>query len=108
MQFDIDMKSEHKELFISARKLLIEYYKLKENKKDRITAYSDAKSGICHMRTMRHGIDIGFLKGVSMEDKYGLLTGTGKVMRVLSLNTLDVDCVKYYIDQAIKINAEKP
>ncbi len=107
MQFDIDMKSEQKELFMSARELLIEYYKLKEIKKNRITTYSDDKSGICHMRTMKHGIDIGFLKGARMEDKYGLLTGSGKVMRVLSMDILDVDCIKYYIDQAIKINAEK-
>ncbi len=108
MQFDIDMKSAHKELFMSMRKLLIEDYKLKEIKKDRITTYSDHKSGICHMRTMVHGIDIGFLKGIRLEDKYGLLTGTGKVMRVISMETLDVDCVKYYIDQAININTEKP
>jgi hypothetical protein len=106
MQFDIDMKSKYKELFISARKLLSEKYGLKEIKKDRITTYSDANGGICHMRTMKHGIDIGFLKGVRMEDKYGLLSGTGKVMRVLSMDALDADCVKYYIDQAIKINAE--
>ena len=56
---------------------------------------------------MKHGIDIGFLKGARMEDKYGLRTGTGKVMRVLSMDKLDVDCVTYYIDQAVKINGEK-
>lgn len=88
MQFDIDMNSEHKKLFISARNLLIEHYKLNEVKKDRITTYSDETSGICHMRTMKHGIDIGFLKGARMEDKYGFLTGTGKIMRVLPMATL--------------------
>ena len=56
---------------------------------------------------MKHGIDIGFLKGARMEDKYGLRTGTGKVMRVLSMDKLDVDCVTYYIDQAVKINVGK-
>lgn len=106
MQFDIDMKSEHKDLFVSARKLLSENYRLREIKKDRITTYSDDNGGICHMRTMKNGIDIGFLKGARMEDKHGLLSGTGKVMRVLSMNALDTDCVKYYVDQAIKINAE--
>ncbi len=106
MQFDNDMNSDHRELFISVRKLLLENYAFKETKKDRITTYSDA-SGICHMRTREHGIDIGFLKGARMKDEYGLLTGTGKVMRVLSLNALDVDCVEYYVDQAVKINATK-
>jgi len=36
------------------------------------------------MRTMEHGIDIGFLKGIHLEDKNQLLAGSGKVMRVLS------------------------
>lgn len=40
-----------------------------------------------------------------MEDKYGLLTGSGKVMRVLSLNELNVTQVQYYVEQAIAVNA---
>jgi len=107
MQFDIDMESDHRELFLSARKVLIEEYKLKETKKERITTYSDGRSGVCHMRTMKHGIDIGFLKGVGMEDKYDALTGSGKAIRVLPLTNLDTDRVNYYVDQAIRINAEK-
>jgi hypothetical protein len=107
MQFDIDMMSAHKELFISARKLLIEVYQLTEVKKDRITTYSDDRGGICHMRTMKHGVDIGFLKGAAIDDKYEILTGTGKVMRVLSMSTIDIEIIQYYMDQAIKINANK-
>ncbi|MDA9090674.1 hypothetical protein N9J84_01065 [Porticoccaceae bacterium] len=107
MQFDIDMKSEHKTLFNSARKVLLEKYKLKETKKDRITTYSDDFGGICHMRTMKYGIDIGFLKGAHMEDDYGLLTGSGKVMRVFPVRELDVTQVQYYLEQAILINANK-
>ncbi len=107
MQFNIDMKSEHSALFLSTQKLLLENHKLMEVKKTRITTYSDKNSGIWHMRTMKHGIDIGFLKGARMEDKYGMLTGGGKAMRVLPLTVLDVNCVNYYIEQAIKINAEK-
>ena len=107
MQFDIDMKSEHKMLFNSARKFLLEDYNLKETKKDRITTYSDDIGGICHMRTMKHGIDIGFLKGARMKDEYGVLTGSGKIMRVLSITELDVAQVQYYVDQAIFINSNK-
>jgi hypothetical protein len=106
MQFDIDMKSEHKALFMSARTLLLETYGLTETQKDRITTYSDKNGGICHMRTMKHGIDIGFLKGARMEDKYGLLSGTGKVMKILSLSNIDADCINYYLNQALKINAQ--
>jgi hypothetical protein len=107
MQFDIDIESEHKALFSSVRQMLLENYNLNETKKDRITTYSDENGGICHMRTMMHGIDVGFLKGVHMEDKYGLLTGSGKVMRILSIRELNVTQVQYYVDQAITINASR-
>ena len=107
MQFDIDMKSDHCELFGAVRQVLLEDYRFDETKKVRITTYADAKGGICHLRTMKHGIDIGFLKGARMEDKYSLLSGSGKVMRVLPLSELDLVVVKYYVDQAIKINAAK-
>jgi hypothetical protein len=105
MQFDTDMNSEHKELFLTAQKLLLSFEGFKETKKDRITTYSNENSGICHMRTMKHGIDIGFLKGARMEDKFDLLSGSGKVMRVLSLESINEEHIEYYINQAIEINA---
>ncbi len=107
MQFDIDMKSEYKALFLAARKLLLKFDGIKETKKDRITTYSNENGGLCHMRTMKHGIDFGFLKGARMEDRYGLLTGSGKVMRVLSLKSFDDEKIKYYINEAIKVNAKR-
>ncbi len=105
MQFDTDMKSEHKELFLAAQKLSFTFEGIKETKKERITTYSNENGGICHMRTMNHGIDIGLLKGARMEDKFGLLSGRGKVMRVLSLESINEEHVEYYIKQAIEINA---
>ena len=107
MQFDTDMKSEHKELFLAAQTLLLRFEGVKETKKDRITTYSNENGGICHMRTMNHGIDIGFLKGARMEDKFGLLSGNGKVMRVLSLESINEEYIEYYINQAIQINGTK-
>ncbi len=105
MQFDTDINSPHKELFLETRKLLFSYG-LIEAKKNRITTYSDENGGICHMRTMKHGIDIGFLKGVRMEDEFGLLKGNGKLMRVLPLSSLNRTQIKYYITQAIEINGK--
>ncbi len=104
MQFDADMKSEHKELFLAVRKLLLTFKGFKETKKERITTYANENGGICHLRTMNHGIDIGFLKGARMEDKHGLLSGSGKVMRVLSLESINEKVIEYYINQAIEIN----
>jgi hypothetical protein len=105
LQFVIDLNSDHKELFLQAREFLLMFC-LVETKKNRITTYADKNGGICHMRTMPYGIDIGFLKGAEMEDQFGLLTGSGKVMRVLPLTALNKDRIEYYLNQALAINKQ--
>ena len=107
MQYEIDLQSEHKNLFLEAKEFLLSFDGIEENKKERITTYSDKNGGIYHMRTMPYGIDFGFLKGAKMKDKLGLLTGDGKAIRVLPLKEMNKEAVKYYIDQAIEINAKK-
>ena len=107
MQYEKDLKSEHKELFLEAREYLLSFDGIIETKKERITTYSNKKGGICHMRTMPYGIDFGFLKGAKMEDKLGLLTGKGKAIRVLPQKELNKKAVEYYINQAIEINSKK-
>ncbi|WP_299456580.1 DUF1801 domain-containing protein [uncultured Microscilla sp.] len=106
-QFDKDLCSEHKNLFIKARALLQSYEGIVETQKIRITTYANANGGICHLRTMPHGIDIGFLKGSKMDDESKLLTGKGKTLRVLSLTSFDQAILKYYLEQAIAINQTK-
>jgi len=60
------------------------------------------------MRTMPYGVDFGFLKGARMEDKNGILTGKGKAIRVLPQEgELDEKTIRYFINQAIEINANK-
>jgi len=75
-----------------------------ETKKPRITTYSNARGGICHLRTMPHGIDFGFLKGAKMTDTYSRLTGNGKAIRVLSLERFEPEVVRHYLEQAISFN----
>lgn len=107
MQFEKDLKSEFKDLFLQARELLLSFEGIVETKKERITTYSNDKGGICHMRTMHYGVDFGFLKGARMEDKYGVLTGKGKAIRVLpQKGSLDLEVIKYYITQAIDISTK--
>jgi hypothetical protein len=103
VQFDIDVDSKYKYLFLNARKLLLTSG-LVETKKDRITTYSDKHGGVYHMRTMPHRIDIGFLKGARMNDQFELLKGSGKVMRVLPLTSIDKDTIEYCLNQAPAIN----
>ena len=107
MQYDKDLQSEHKDLFLQARAFLLSFEGIIETKKERITTYSNKKGGICHMRTMPYGIDFGFLKGAKMEDKLGLLTGNGKAIRVLPQKELNKEAVEYYLKQALEINSKK-
>lgn len=107
MQFDKDLKSSHKDLFLKARALLLSFKGIIETKKERITTYGNKKGGICHLRTMSYGIDFGFLKGAKMEDTLGLLTGKGKAIRVLPQKELNEAAVRYYLEQAIELNANK-
>jgi len=50
---------------------------------------------------MPHGIDVGFLRGVHFEDPEQRLTGKGKTLRVLSMSSLDLDVLEFYLAQAI-------
>ena len=104
MQYDKDLKSEYKKLFLKAREFLLSFEGITETKKDRITTYANKNGGICHLRTMPYGIDFGFLKGAKMKDELGLLTGKGKAIRVLPVKEFDKNVVTYYLKQAIEIN----
>jgi len=58
------------------------------------------------MRTMPDRVDFGFLKGAKMEDKFAILTGKAKATRVLpQKGVLNEEIIKYFINQAIEINA---
>lgn len=105
MQYIKDLDSPHKDLFLAVRDKLLAIDGVKETKKEKITTYSYNGSGLCHMRTMPEGIDIGFLKGFSLEDKYNLLHGETKRMRVLSLQKLLPKELQYYLNEAIEKNS---
>lgn len=107
MQYDKDMTSPHKALFLEVRTYLLAIEGVEETRKERITTYSFQGGGVCHMRTMPNGIDIGFLKGAHMKDKLKQLTGDGKVMRVLPLSAVDKKALDYYLPQAIELAGMK-
>lgn len=105
MQYEKDLASPYKELFLAVREILLAIDGIEETKKEKITTYSYRGSGLCHMRTMPNGIDVGFLKGFKFEDKYGLLHGETKRMRILSLENLLSPELDYYISEAIAKNS---
>jgi len=104
MQFEKDQKSEYKQLFMQIRDFLLADDKVSELKKERITTYYYGGSGLCHVRTIPKGVDIGFLKGTLLVDKYQCLTGNAKKIRVLTLQRCLNKELVYYIDQAKQAN----
>ena len=103
MQYESDMQSEYKAMFLELRTYLMSIEGMTETKKNRITTYATDKGGVCHMRTMPYGVDIGFLKGVKLIDSYDVLTGNGKAMRVLQLREINKTLIEHYIKQAVEI-----
>jgi hypothetical protein len=58
----------------------------------------------------KKGITFAFSRGVEFEDKYGLLEGVGKVsknVRIGDLKDFDATVLRYYIQQALDLDAEK-
>lgn len=100
-QHQKDKLSEYYCLYVEIRNFLLSKESVEETKKPRITTFSKNKKGICHLRTMPNGVDLGFLKGARLEDVHNRLTGTGKAIRVLSLNTYNEKLIDYYLQQAI-------
>lgn len=104
MQFDSDMKSLHHKLFLSVREMLLKLDGVEETQKEKITTYTYNGSGLCHIRTMPDGVDVGFLKGAMMSDKFGLLHGDTKRMRVLSLTKFLKKELEFYFTEAMRLN----
>lgn len=104
MQFDRDLQSPYRSLFLAIREFLLSFETVDETKKEKITTYSYNGSGLCHIRTMANGVDIGLLKGAFIRDKFGLLNGDSKRMRVLSLNMMQSAELGYYIREAMRQN----
>jgi Domain of unknown function (DU1801) len=56
----------------------------------------------------KKGITLAFSRGAEFEDKYGLLEGVGKVSKNLRLSAVDEipkPALRYYIKQALKLDA---
>ncbi len=104
MQFDKDLRSEYKDLFLKIRDFLLSHQGIQEFKKERITTYFYNNRGVCHVRTMPYGVDIGFLKGTKLNDKLDLLRGNGKAVRVLCVKGYNEIIINHFVKQAIAIN----
>ena len=105
MQFETDLKSPHKDLYLATRDVILGFEGIEETRKPRITTYGLPGGGICHMRTMPEGVDVGLLKGSLLDDRYDLLVtrGSSKRIRVYSFDQLDEAKLSYYLEQSIAL-----
>jgi len=56
----------------------------------------------------KKGITFAFSRGAEFEDEYGLLEGVGKVsknVRMKSLEDVNPDALRYYIEQAVRLDS---
>jgi hypothetical protein len=67
------------------------------------------KRSLAVISPTKKGITFAFSRGAEFEDKYGLLQGVGKVskhVRIKSLDDVNVTALRYYIKQALKLDAK--
>ncbi len=103
MHFDKVMQSKHRALFLQVRDLLLDFEEVFERKNAHTTSYWTKKGCVCHIKTTQTGLDVGFTKGVQMEDAFGRLWGDGKSKRNISLSSMDENMLVYYIVQALEL-----
>jgi hypothetical protein len=61
-----------------------------------------------YLNASKTGITLSFVHGVQIDDKYGLLKGSAKWARYVRLGhpeDIDTTALKYYIKQALKLDA---
>jgi hypothetical protein len=104
IQFLKDIESPFKDLFLEIRSYLLKYHGVEEEKKSRVTNYHYNNSTMCHVRTSEEGVEIGFIKGALIPDKYFQLKGTGKNVRIMSLDLFNIDILDYYVGAAVSLN----
>lgn len=67
------------------------------------------RRGVAVISPAKTHITLAFSRGAEFEDVYGLLEGVGKVsknLRFRDVNDIDQEALRYYIQQALKFDAE--
>src|SRR5213594_73582 len=64
------------------------------------------RKGLAVISPTKKDITFAFSRGASFDDKYGLLTGEGKVsknVKIKNLTQINKTALRYYIKQAVKL-----
>jgi len=65
------------------------------------------RRGLAVISPTKKDITFAFSRGAEFEDKYGLLQGVGKVskhVKIKSLDSVNKEALKYYINQALELD----
>ena len=64
----------------------------------------------CYLKAWKNSVNLGFWRGVELEDPKGLLKGSGKTMRHVKLTSIDdinPDALADLVQQAVELNLAK-
>ncbi len=109
MKCDIDTRGEFADIFKKIRTILLSYPQIKELKNAKQTSYSDEYGVIIMMRTKGDVFVVAFGKGATLQEKYPMLQGEGKIVRHLyfkSLNDIDEALLREMIEESFIIGME--
>ncbi len=110
MQFDLDIRSDHSELFLHLRSIILSFHEIKEKKNAKQTSYYDEYSAICFLRVRQGKVRLSFANGASLKKQFQTLLGESKIVRYLEFTTInDVDkvLIKEMINESLLLNIEK-
>jgi len=109
MQFDIDSSGEFADIFLMIRGILLTFPEIREQKNAKQTAYYDAYSAVCFLRSDKEKLTLALAKGAALLPKFPFLKGEGKIVRHLYFkksNKVDREQIVSIIRETLMLNLE--
>jgi len=110
LQFDQDISSKQRELFLYIRKIILSFTQIKEIKNAKQTSYKDNYSTVCMMRVRQEAVRVSFANGTRMKEQFPELLGDAKIVRFLefqTINEVNEKRLKTILKESIILNMEK-
>jgi hypothetical protein len=110
MQFDIDKKGQHAEIFLKLQEIVLSFKGVREQKNAKQTAYYDRYSAICFLRGNDEKFTLSLAKGALLQENYPFLQGDGKVARHIyyhDISEVDEAIVREIIQETMILNMEE-
>ncbi len=110
MQFEIDIQTDHKNLFLHLRSLILAFACITEKRNAKQTSYYDNYSAVCFLRVRRNRVRLTFANGAKMSEQFIALLGTAKIVRYLEFTAIEdvneEEIIKM-IEESLLLNIEK-